>query len=92
MKRRTVKGRTEAETPGKAEIQVIEKKQVTSVAFWNYVYFYAEWQALVAPGFSPACAALKGGATVNAFAERNTRSTAVTDAFFAKPLAKRLYL
>ena len=28
---------------------------------------------MVAPGFSPACAALKGGSTVNAFSQRNTR-------------------
>ncbi len=35
-------------------------------------HHYDGCQLVVAPGFSPACAAPKGGATVNAFSLRNT--------------------
>ena len=60
-----------------------KENKITSVAFSKYVYLCAEWQALVAPGFSPACAALKGGSTVNVFSERNaerrTRSGEIFD-------------
>src|SRR5579859_459828 len=44
----------------------------TSVALCKYDYLNDEDQFVVAPGFSPAYAALKGGATVNVFSERNT--------------------
>jgi hypothetical protein len=49
---------------------------MTSVAFGKYVYLCDASQFIVAPGVSPATAALKGSATVKAFSKRNTSAAA----------------
>ena len=49
-------------------------RSVLQCCVWKIDGLCEAWQFIVAPGFSPECAALKGGCTVNAFSKRNTRT------------------